>query len=284
MMTVHLIADSASDLPKSYIEENRIGFIPLHVTLDGNEYEDAVTIQADHIFQAMRDGKVPKTSQASPDTIKKVFLQYAELGEPAIYVAFSSGLSGTYQTAVMMANEVKEEFPDFDLRIVDSKCASLGCGLAVMHAQTLCVNGNTIQEIETSVKSFCARMKHIFTVDDVAYLARGGRISKTSAFVGGLLNIKPILHVDDGRLVPLEKLRGQKKLFKRIIEMMKEEDGDWADQTVGISYADNEETALRMKEMIEEAFHPKEIILHSIGSAIGAHSGPGTLAIFFLKP
>lgn len=116
---------------------------------------------------------------------KKVFLQYAELGEPAIYIAFSSGLSGTYQTAVMIANEVKEEFPDFDLRIVDSKCASLGCGLAVMHAQTLCVNGNTIQEIETSVKSFCARMKHIFTVDDVAYLARGGRISKTSAFVGG---------------------------------------------------------------------------------------------------
>ncbi len=98
------------------------------------------------------------------------------------------------------------------------------------------------------------------------------------------MNIKPILHVDDGRLVPLEKLRGQKKLFKRIIEMMKEEGGDWADQTVGISYADNEETALRMKEMIEEAFHPKETILHSIGSAIGAHSGPGTLAIFFLKP
>ncbi|KXZ13598.1 fatty acid-binding protein DegV [Bacillus nakamurai] len=283
-MTVHLIADSASDLPSSYFEANQIGFIPLNVSLDGKEYEDAVTIQADDIFKAMRDGKIPKTSQASPETIKNVFLQYAELGEPALYLAFSSGLSGTYQTAVMVANEVKEEFPDFDLRIVDSKCASLGCGLAVMHAQTLCVNGNTIQEIESSVKNFCAHMKHIFTVDDVAYLARGGRISKTSAFVGGLLNIKPILHVEDGRLVPLEKLRGQKKLFKRIIEMMKEEGGDWENQTVGISYADNEDTALSMKQQIEEAFQPKEVILHSIGSAIGAHSGSGTLAIFFLTP
>ncbi|MBT2712285.1 DegV family protein [Pseudomonas sp. ISL-88] len=284
MMTVHLIADSASDLPNSYFEANQIGFIPLNVSLDGKEYEDAVTIQADDIFKAMHDGKIPKTSQASPETIKNVFLQYAKLGEPALYLAFSSGLSGTYQTAVMVANEVKEEFPDFDLRIVDSQCASLGCGLAVMHAQTLCVNGNTIQEIETSVKNFCAHMKHIFTVDDVAYLARGGRISKTSAFVGGLLNIKPILHVEDGRLVPLEKMRGQKKLFKRIIEMMKEEGGDWESQTVGISYADNEDTALSMKQQIEEAFQPKEVILHSIGSAIGAHSGPGTLAIFFLKP
>ncbi|MBT2573858.1 DegV family protein [Bacillus sp. ISL-51] len=283
-MTVHLIADSASDLPNSYFEANQIGFIPLNVSLDGKEYEDAVTIQADDIFKAMHDGKIPKTSQASPETIKNVFLQYAKLGEPALYLAFSSGLSGTYQTAVMVANEVKEEFPDFDLRIVDSQCASLGCGLAVMHAQTLCVNGNTIQEIETSVKNFCAHMKHIFTVDDVAYLARGGRISKTSAFVGGLLNIKPILHVEDGRLVPLEKMRGQKKLFKRIIEMMKEEGGDWESQTVGISYADNEDTALSMKQQIEEAFQPKEVILHSIGSAIGAHSGPGTLAIFFLKP
>ncbi|MBY8912528.1 DegV family protein [Bacillus sp. YC2] len=283
-MTVHLIADSASDLPNSYFEANQIGFIPLNVSLDGKEYEDAVTIQADDIFKAMHDGKIPKTSQASPETIKNVFLQYAKLGEPALYLAFSSGLSGTYQTAVMVANEVKEEFPDFDLRIVDSQCASLGCGLAVMHAQTLCVNGNTIQEIETSVKNFCAHMKHIFTVDDVAYLARGGRISKTSAFVGGLLNIKPILHVEDGKLVPLEKMRGQKKLFKRIIEMMKEEGGDWESQTVGISYADNEDTALSMKQQIEEAFQPKEVILHSIGSAIGAHSGPGTLAIFFLKP
>lgn len=209
-MTVHLIADSAADLPRSYFEENGIGFIPLRVSLGDKEFEDAVTIDADQIFEAMQNGETPKTSQASPQTIKNVFLQYAETGDPALYIAFSSGLSGTYQTAVMMANEVKEEFPDFDLRVIDSKCASLGYGLAVRHAADLCINGNTIQEIETSVKNFCKQLEHIFTVDDLTYLARGGRISKTSAFVGGLLNIKPLLQMEDGKLVPLEKIRGQK--------------------------------------------------------------------------
>ncbi|WIG48078.1 DegV family protein [Bacillus halotolerans] len=281
-MTVHLIADSAADLPRSYFEENGIGFIPLRVSLGDKEYEDAVTIHAEQIFEAMQNGEAPKTSQASPQTIKNVFLQYAKTGEPALYIAFSSGLSGTYQTAVMIANEVKEEFPDFDLRVIDSKCASLGCGLAVRHARELCINGNTIQEIETSVKSFCAQLEHIFTVDDLTYLARGGRISKTSAFVGGLLNIKPLLHMEDGKLVPLEKIRGQKKLFKRIIELMKERGDNWSDQTVGISYAANEGTANEMKHLIEDAFKPKDIIMHSIGSAVGSHSGPGTLAIFFL--
>ncbi|MDR4227117.1 DegV family protein [Bacillus mojavensis] len=281
-MTVHLIADSAADLPRSYFEENGLGFIPLRVSLGDKEYEDAVTIHAEQIFEAMQNGEAPKTSQASPQTIKNVFLQYAETGEPALYIAFSSGLSGTYQTAVMIANEVKEEFPDFDLRVIDSKCASLGYGLAVLHARELCINGNTIQEIETSVKNFCAQLEHIFTVDDLTYLARGGRISKTSAFVGGLLNIKPLLHMEDGKLVPLEKIRGQKKLFKRIIELMKDRGDNWSDQTVGISYAANEGTANEMKQLIEDAFKPKDIIMHSIGSAVGSHSGPGTLAIFFL--
>lgn len=132
-MTVHLIADSATDLPRSYFEEKGIGFIPLRVSLGDKEFEDAVTIHADQIFEAMQNGETPKTSQASPQTIKNVFLQYAETGDPALYIAFSSGLSGTYQTAVMIANEVKEEFPDFDLRVIDSKCASLGYGLAVRH-------------------------------------------------------------------------------------------------------------------------------------------------------
>ncbi|MCY8504624.1 DegV family protein [Bacillus atrophaeus] len=280
-MKVHLMADSAADLPRSFFEANDIGFIPLRVSLDDKEYEDAVTIQANEVLEAMKNGKAPKTSQASPQTIKNTFLQFAETGEPALYVAFSSGLSGTYQTAVMMANEVKEEYPDFDLRIIDSKCASLGYGLAVRYTQELCVDGNTIQEIETSVKDFCAHLEHIFTVDDLTYLARGGRISKASAFVGGLLNIKPLLHMEDGKLIPLEKIRGKKKLLKRIIEVMAERGDNWSGQTVGISYADNEDTALEMKQLIEDAFHPKEIIMHTIGSAVGSHSGPGTLAIFF---
>ncbi|MEC1261574.1 DegV family protein [Bacillus swezeyi] len=280
-MTVHLLADSAADLPKSFYDEHHISFIPLRVLLDEKEYDDLLTIQPLDVYEAMRNGKAPKTSQPSLKFLKDTFSELAEQNKPALYIAFSSELSGTYQTAVMAANEVKEEFPDFDLRIIDSKCASLGYGLAVKHALTLATNGNTIQEIEPSVKNFCEHLEHIFTVDDLTYLARGGRISKASAFVGGLLNIKPLLHVEDGKLVPLEKIRGKKKLLRRIIELMKERSLDLSDQTIGISHGDDAETAEEIKGLIEAEFQPKEIVVNMIGSAVGAHAGPGTLAIFF---
>ncbi|AGN35699.1 DegV family protein [Bacillus paralicheniformis] len=280
-MNVHLLADSAADLPKSFYDEHHISFIPLKVLLDEKEYDDLLTIQPLDVYEAMREGKAPKTSQPSMMRFKNAFRELAGENKPALYIAFSSELSGTYQTAVMAANEVKEEFPDFDLRIIDSKCASLGYGLAVKHALKLATNGNTIQEIESSVKDFCEHLEHIFTVDDLTYLARGGRISKASAFVGGLLNIKPLLHVEDGKLVPLEKIRGKKKLLKRMIELMKERSVDLSGQTVGISHGDDEETAEEVKRMIEAEFQPGEIVVNMVGSAVGAHSGPGTLAVFF---
>ncbi|ETB70895.1 hypothetical protein A943_12630 [Bacillus sp. CPSM8] len=280
-MNVHLLADSAADLPKSFYDEHHISFIPLKVLLDEKEYDDLLTIQPLDVYEAMREGKAPKTSQPSMMRFKNAFSELADENKPALYIAFSSELSGTYQTAVMAANEVKEEFPDFDLRIIDSKCASLGYGLAVKHALKLATNGNTIQEIESSVKDFCEHLEHIFTVDDLTYLARGGRISKASAFVGGLLNIKPLLHVEDGKLVPLEKIRGKKKLLKRMIELMKERSVDLSGQTVGISHGDDEETAEEVKRMIEAEFQPGEIVVNMVGSAVGAHSGPGTLAVFF---
>lgn len=280
-MNVHLLADSAADLPKSFYDEHHISFIPLKVLLDEKEYDDLLTIQPLDVYEAMREGKAPKTSQPSMMRFKNAFSELAGENKPALYIAFSSELSGTYQTAVMAANEVKEEFPDFDLRIIDSKCASLGYGLAVKHALKLATNGNTIQEIESSVKDFCEHLEHIFTVDDLTYLARGGRISKASAFVGGLLNIKPLLHVEDGKLVPLEKIRGKKKLLKRMIELMKERSIDLSGQTVGISHGDDEETAEEVKRMIEAEFQPGEIVVNMVGSAVGAHSGPGTLAVFF---
>ncbi|MGE6630946.1 DegV family protein [Bacillus sp. NPDC077027] len=281
-MTVHILADSAADLPQSYFDHENITLIPLRVLLGDKEHEDLITINPKQVFDAMRQGEIPKTSQASPNRIKEAFVSVAKKHDSAIYVAFSSELSGTCQTAMMMANEVKEEYPDFDLRVIDSKCASLGCGLAVKHAQTLAINGNTIQEIETSVKHFCESLEHIFTVDDLTYLARGGRISKASAFVGGLLSIKPILHVEDGKLIPLEKIRGRKKLLKRIIELMKERGTDWENQIVGISHGDDLAFAEEMKQLIEDEFHPQEVIINMIGAAVGSHSGPGTLAIFFL--
>ncbi|MEC2077528.1 DegV family protein [Metabacillus fastidiosus] len=282
-MNVQIIADSGCDLPLEYYNENSVSFIPLHVQLKENEYEDLIEIQPKTVFDAMREGEVAKTSQASPNHFKELFTRFAEKNIPCVYIAFSSRLSGTYQTAVMIKNEVLEQYPNFQIAIIDSKCASLGHGLAVKHAVKLAAEGKTVTELEEALASYCTKVEHLFTVDNLDYLARGGRISKASAFVGGLLSIKPLLHVEDGQLVPLEKIRGRKKLFRRIIELMKERGEALDKQTIAISHGDDEEAALEIKKMIEDEFSPKEIIVNMIGATIGAHSGPGTIAIFFLN-
>lgn len=282
-MNVHILADSASDLPIDYFEENSITFLPLSVEMNGKQFEDQREIKPKQLYDEMREGTVVKTSQISPSLFKDVFTELAKKGIPSLYIAFSSELSGTYQTAMMMRNEVLEDYPDFELSIIDSKCASLGCGLAVKYAVDLAKSGKSLVDIETSVKNFCQKVEHIFTVDHLEYLARGGRISKASAFVGGLLNIKPLLHVEDGKLVPLEKIRGRKKVFRRIIELMKERGVNLQNQTIAISHGDDVESANEMKAIIQEEFNPKEIYINYVGAVIGAHSGPGTLAIFFLN-
>ena len=282
-MTVKILADSACDLPLSFYKENNVVLFPLKVQINDQDYEDVKTIDSKTVYQAIRNGVVPKTSQVSPLLFEEVFTAMAEKNEEGIYLAFSSELSGTYSTAVMILDQVKEKYPNFDLSIVDTKCASLGAGLVVMEAAKLALGHASKEEILADVKFRCEHMEHIFTVEDLDYLAKGGRVSKASAFLGGLLNIKPILNMEDGKLVPIEKIRGQKKVFRRIIEMMKERGSNFDDQTIGISHADSETIALEVREMIINEFHTKEVYISSIGSAIGSHTGPGTISIFFLN-
>lgn len=282
-MQVKILADSACDLPKSFYEENNVTLLPLKVHLNGEEYEDVKNIDPKAVYDAIRNGSTPKTSQTSPLLFEEVFTQMAERNEDGIYIAFSSELSGTYSTAVMILDQVKEKYPNFNLTIVDTKCASLGIGLIVQEAAKLAQNNASKEEILKDVLFRSVHMEHLFTVEDLDYLARGGRVSKASAFLGGLLNIKPILNVEDGKLVPIEKIRGKKKVLRRIIEIINERGAHLGDQIIGISHADNEETAQEMKAMIVEEFHPKEVYISSIGSAIGAHTGAGTISIFFLN-
>jgi len=282
-MPVKILADSACDLPKNFYEEKRVHLFPLKVEINEQEYEDVKTIDPKTVYDAIRSGVVPKTSQVSPLLFEEVFTEMAEKNEDGIYIAFSSELSGTYSTAVMILDQVKEKYPNFQLTIVDTKCASLGFGLVVQEAARLASNNAAKEEILEDVLFRSQHMEHIFTVDDLDYLAKGGRVSKASAFLGGLLNIKPILNMEDGKLVPIEKIRGKKKVLRRLIEIMNERGSKLQEQVIGISHADNEETALEVKAMIEEEFHPKEVYISSIGSAIGAHTGAGTISIFFLN-
>jgi DegV family protein with EDD domain len=282
-MQVKILADSACDLPLDFYSEYNVTLLPLKVHLNDKEYEDVKGIDPKAVYEAIRNGIVPKTSQISPLLFENIFTQMAENNEAGIYIAFSSELSGTYSTAVMILDQVKEKYPNFDLTIVDTKSASLGLGLMVSEAAKLAAQKVSKEEILKIVHFRCEHMEHIFTVDDLDYLAKGGRVSKASAFLGGLLNIKPILNMEDGKLFPIEKIRGKKKVLRRMIEIINERGFNLHDQVIGISHADNEETALEVKAMIEEEFHPKEVVITSIGAVIGAHTGAGTIALFFLN-
>lgn len=280
---MRIFADSACDLPKSFFEEHDVTLVPLVVIVDDKEYDDITEIHSSEVYKSIRNGGNPKTSQASPELFQKHWTELIEAGEDGIYIAFSSELSGTYNTAGMIRDQVLEEHPNSKIIIIDTKCASLGYGLLVKEAVRLRDAGESIDSIADKVKEMANHMEHLFTVEDLDYMARGGRVSKASAFIGGLLNIKPLLHVEDGKLVPIEKHRGRKKVLRRIVDVMAERGDQLENQTIAISHGDDEQVALELKKLVEERFGTKNIEIRLIGSVIGAHAGPGTVAVFFLN-
>jgi len=280
-LCLRIFADSACDLPKEFFNQNDVTLIPLHVLIDDTEYKDIVDIDSREVYKAIRNGKNPKTSQVSPDLFLDLWNELATTGDDGIYIGFSSELSGTYSTGVMIKNQVLESNPNLNLITIDSKCASLGYGLLVKEAVRLRNDNEDLETIERKIRFMAEHMEHLFTVEDLDYMARGGRVSKTSAFIGGLLNIKPLLHVEDGKLVPIEKHRGRKRVLRRIIELMTERGSQLSEQTIAISHGDDETIALELKAAVEEQFNPKKVEIYLIGSVIGAHAGPGAVSIFF---
>lgn len=276
-----IFTDSGCDLPKSYYEENDVVLLPLRVQLNNKEYEDVISIDSKEIYDAIRQGAQPKTSQVSPELFLKHFEELAKNDEEGIYIAFSSELSGTYSTAQMIRNQVLEQYPSLKLVIIDSKCASLGHGLVVEEAVRLRNIGVSLEDMASKINTLAPQVEHLFTVEDLDYLAKGGRVSKASAFLGGLLSIKPILNVEDGKLVPIEKSRGRKKALNRMLDLMQERGGSFTNKIVGISHSDDAAFANEAKVSIQERFSPQAVQITMIGSAIGSHVGPGTIAIFF---
>lgn len=283
-MGVKIITDSAADLPVELLQAYDIDLIPLRVYDEAEtEYLDGVTLESVTLLQKMREGAVYRTSLPSLETFQEKFVSYAKEGNPCIYLAFSSELSGTYQSSVVIKEEVKETYVDLDLEIIDTKCASLGQGLVVLEAAKMAKDGVSKEDILNRVDFLMNHMEHIFTVADLQYLVRGGRLSKVAGFIGGLLNIKPILKVEEGKLVPLEKVRGKKKVLSRIVDIMEERGKDLKGQTIGMTHGDDLETAEALKALITERFGCEVFIVNTIGAAIGAHTGPGVITLFFLN-
>ncbi len=284
-MALKIITDSGCDLPENIIKEYDIHVFPIIVIDDDKEYLDNQTIKPKTLYDNMRNGKHYRTAQIPPKAFEEKFEEIAKNGESVIYIAFSSGLSATYQSAVLTRNTLMEKYPDLDLTIVDSKSASLGFGLIVYEAAKMAKAGKSKEEILKMLDFYIENMDHVFTVDDLEYLYRGGRVTKSQAFFGGLLSIKPILDVtEEGKLRPIEKVRGKGKVLKRMLELMDEraKEADLSREVIGISHGDDLENALKLKKMIEEKYGPKEFVINSIGCAIGAHVGPGTISLFFM--
>ncbi|MGK3614055.1 DegV family protein [Bacillus cereus] len=283
-MGVKIITDSAADLPVELLQAYDIDLIPLRVYDESEtEYLDGVTLESVTLLQKMREGAVYRTSLPSLETFQEKFVSYAKEGNPCIYLAFSSELSGTYQSSVLIKEEVKETYANLDLEIIDTKCASLGQGLVVLEAAKMAKDGASKEDILKRVDFLMNHMEHIFTVADLQYLVRGGRLSKVAGFIGGLLNIKPILNVEEGKLVPLEKVRGKKKVLGRIVDIMEERGKELKGQTIGITHGDDLETAEALKALITERFGCEVFIVNTIGAAIGAHTGSGVITLFFLN-
>ncbi|MBR0153138.1 MAG: DegV family protein [Lachnospiraceae bacterium] len=283
-MSFVIITDSATDMAPEIIKEFDLHVIPTPVVIDGKDYFDRETIQTDEFYQILRsDQHEISTYHINEAMFYSHFEPYAKRGDEVVYVCFSTGIAGTYNAANLAKRDLLEKYPDFDLTIIDSKCASMGFGLVVYLALLMQRNGADKQTVINGIEFHKNHMEHLVTVETLRYLLKGGRISKTSAIAGGLLDIKPLIEVnDDGALVAFEKVRGRKRSLERLIDLVGERGKDLENQVMAIVHGDCEETMLAVKKELEERYHPKAIKTNMIGCAIGAHTGPGVIGIIFM--
>ena len=281
-----IITNTTADLPMNYIEENQLGLIYFNYIMDGVSYGKDKELEWREFYRLMREeGKMPTTSQVNPQQYKEYFETFLEENKNLLYISFSSGLSGSCGNAMLAAEELMEEKEGCRIIVVDSKCASMGEGLFVHKAVVMKKQGKSMEETADYLNELVPHLTHVFTVDDLNHLYRGGRVSKAVAVVGTIASIKPILHVDDeGHLIPLSKVRGRKKSLNALVDYMEKKVKDGylgKNDVIFISHGDALEDAEYIKEEIEKRFGITEFKINHIGPTIGAHSGPGTIALFF---
>lgn len=285
MNTYVIMTDINADLPEEYIREHGLEVLSLSYMIDGETYDRNHPLEVGEFYKRMRNGSMPTTSQVNPDQAKKAFTACLKQGKDVLYIAFSSALSGTYNSGRIAAEEIKEEglFPDLKLVVLDSLSASLGQGLLVHKAVQLKEAGKSLEETVSWVEENKLNLCHIFTVDDLFHLHRGGRVSKATAVLGTMINIKPILHVDEeGRLTPIGKVRGRRKSLSALADRMGEQIKGFENPEVFISHGDCLEDAEYVEKLVRERFGVENFVINHVGPTIGAHSGPGTMALFFM--
>ena len=281
-----IITDANTDLTPQMVEELEIAVMPMQFSILGKDYllyPDNREMDIKEFYDLLRKGNMAATAQLNPNDIIQAFTPYLEEGKDLIYIAFSSGLSGTYASARMAKDELCRLFPKRKIIIVDSLAASMGEGLLVWHAVRQKRAGLDIEQLEQWVLDNRNHLCHWFTVDDLHHLKRGGRVSSATSVIGSALGIKPVLHVDDqGHLIPVKKVRGRRQSLDALVDMMQQTAVDPKRQTVFISHGDALDDARYVEKRVRDAFKCKDIHINYIGPVIGTHSGPGTVALFFM--
>lgn len=282
-----LMTDSSCDLPASMAEELQLEVVPLTVDIDGDLYRnylDGREIGFPAFYERLRTCGNVKTSAANESQFLEAMEPYAAAGKDILYLGFSSGLSGTYAAGALAASELREKYPERKIYAVDTLAASQGQGLLVYLCHQEMQKGKSIDEVRDFAEATKLHIDHWFTVDDLMYLKRGGRVSAATALVGSMLSIKPVMHMDDeGHLIKVDVARGRKASIRALVKKMEELGVDIENQQLFIVHGDCLDDANLLADLIAEKFHVrKNIVINYVGPVIGAHSGPGTLSVFFV--
>ena len=282
-MSYRIITDNCCDFPADMYNDLNLSVVPLVVRFQEKEVSQYSEKWLKKMYAGMREGEVATTSAVNPQGWEEVMEPVLAAGEDALVLTFSSGLSTTYQSAVIAASELQEKYPDRKIRVIDTLCASLGQGLLVWYACQKRDEGMSFEELGDWCENNKQNLCMWFTVDDLMFLKRGGRVSAATALVGTMLQIKPVLHVDDeGHLINVSKARGRKASIEALAKKVGETGLPGENDTVFISHGDCLEDAKLLEKILQEKYGVKSAFIYYVGAVIGSHSGPGTLALFFL--
>lgn len=282
-MSYRIITDTCCDLWPEFYQELNVDVIPLSVNFQGQVIDTYTESWLKDFYNGLRTGQAAQTSAANPEGWKNIIEPVLQSGQDALVLAFSSGLSTTYQSAVIAAQELEEAYPQRKVSVVDSLCASMGQGLLLYYACKMRDNGLSLEELTQWCEENKLNLCHWFTVDDLMYLKRGGRVSAATALVGTMLQIKPVMHVDnEGHLVKVSTARGRKASLDALAKKVAETGLPGKNDTVFISHGDCPEDAQYLADKLKAQYGVKEVITYYVGAVIGSHSGPGTVALFFL--
>ena len=283
MIDYVITVNSTVDLPKEWLEERNVPVIPLKYTMDGETYTDMYGLSAKEFFAKLREGKMSVTSQVNPEEAIAALEPFVKEGKDVLHLGFSSGLSGTFNSMRIAGEELSEKYPEAKIIIIDTLCACLGEGLLLYKALQHKEAGESIEEVAKWVEENKLHICHNVTVDDLNHLHRGGRVSKTTAIVGTMIQIKPIIHMDnEGKLQVIGKERGRKRSLNKIVDMAVEQSKGWDNDMVMITHGDCIEDAEYVAGLVREKLGVEQILINNIGTVIGSHTGPGVVAVFFM--